>query len=86
MTDVSERWVNHPLVEQAIEKADGDPLLVLEKLSETLNDLEERFPGLTFDQILQPTRRYDKRVLKSTLMREGYCEKEANSILGIGKP
>lgn len=80
-------WIDHPLVAETIEKVGGldDPLLVLEKLSETLNDLEERFPGMSFEQMLRPARRYDKGAMRKALVREGYSDDQARDILGLKK-
>lgn len=80
-----ERWISHPLVHESIQSAGGvgDPLLVLEKLSETLNDLEERFPGMSFEQMLTPARRYDKGRMRKALIRNGYSDREARDVLDM---
>lgn len=85
MTDDVLLWTSHPIVQHAIEATGGDPLLVMEKMVETMNDLEERFPGRPFSDILSPQRRYDKSQALKALMENGYEADEAKEMLGYHK-
>lgn len=81
----AELWASSPIVQHAVEATGGDPLLVLEKMRETMLDLEDRFPGLPFTSILGPQRRYDKGKMCKALMAEGWDELEAKEMLGYDK-
>lgn len=50
-----DEWFDHPIVKRVQDRLpEGATALdLLSSLSDTLNDLEDRFPSLTFDQILE---------------------------------
>lgn len=50
--DVHKDWLDGPFVREAVRRSDGSLLGVLDTLSSLLNELEDRLPGVSFDQIL----------------------------------
>lgn len=52
LEDYDPTWEDDPIVKRVIRKhSDLDPLKILTELSSTLNDLEEKFPGVPFSAI-----------------------------------
>ena len=70
---MTSKWVDHPIVAYAIERADGaaSPLQVAESLLEVMNDLEDKFPGVPFADILGMARRVDEPEVRETLEKLG---------------
>lgn len=90
MTEVSEdtertkAWLCHPVVQRAAGAAGGteDPLLLLEKVVEVMNELEDMFPGVPFDQILSPTTPATKGKMFSHLVDGGMEREQARQLAG----
>jgi hypothetical protein len=80
--DLTGEWLRHPVVQRAAEAAGGthDPLLLLEKMVEVMNELEDKFPGVPFDKILNPTTPASKNRVYAHLVNEcGLTEEEATA-------
>lgn len=78
-TEVKE-WSDHPFVQRAARLADeaGDhsTLGVLERLLDVMYEVEDRFPGVPFSEILvdqAQTPGYDLARIRRTLQRNGAC-------------
>jgi hypothetical protein len=74
-------WRDHPLVQRAVIEADkaGDlsTLGVLDNLLTLMNEIEDRFPGIPFRDLLQDRAQMhgtDIHQIRKTLRRFGACE------------
>lgn len=74
------KWSDHPFAQRAARLADeaGDlsTLGVLEKLLDVMYEVEDRFPGVPFSEILvdqAQTPGYDLARVRRTLQRNGAC-------------
>lgn len=73
--NIHPNWQQDPLVKRAAENSDGSPLGLLEELHQLMLDVEDRFPGVPFGQLLSdPVQRPDMRRMRATLRRHGACE------------
>lgn len=87
MLDVTERegatvkeWTDHPFVQRATrlanEAGDTSTLGVLEVLLDVMHEVEDRFPGVPFSQLIvdqAQTDGYDLARIRRTLQRNGAC-------------
>lgn len=74
-------WEDHPLVlraeKAATEAGEPTPLRVAEELLNVMNELEDRFPGIPFADVLaDPAEKsgWDMRRIRGVLRRNGACE------------
>lgn len=81
MTEIHEHWASSPLVAFAADIATqaGEPttLRTLEELLDLMNELEERFPGVPFAEVLADKAAqsgFDTRRLRATLRKNGACQ------------
>lgn len=73
--DIHPHWHQNPLVLRAVENSNGTPHGVLTELHQIMLDVEDRFPGVPFAQLLSdPAQRPDMRRMRGTLRRGGACE------------
>ena len=80
-----DRWMKNPMVKEAARKAKGDTLGTLEVLLDTMNELEDRFPGVPFETILSRAGgRPDN--LRERLRGVGACEADIAIVCGEHAP
>lgn len=80
-------WEDNPLVLRAKYKAteagEPTPLRVAEEMLAVMNELEDRFPGLPFADILaDPAEKsgWDMRRVRGVLRRNGACEADIDLV------
>jgi len=86
-TSQMDRWSASPIVKRAIETTGGDPAAVMTELLRIMNGLEDRFPGLTFDEILGDkvdVPAADRRRIRRTLRVNGACEADIALVVPDG--
>lgn len=84
---MTDEWLDSPMVKRAIEATDGDAVAVMAELLRIMNNLEDRFPGLTFDQILGDkvdVAAGDRMRMRNTLRRNGVCEADIALVVPDG--
>lgn len=70
-------WHDYPLVAAAREEVPGDTGAFLSKLLDLMNEVEDRFPGLPFSEVLRnPYERNGNtaRTVRGQLRKAGACE------------
>lgn len=81
--EMIDRWRSHPIVKRAIAQAEPPTAkMIAQHLICILNELETRFPGIPFDQILEAPTVMSKQELVGTLRRAGVCERNIDMIVG----
>lgn len=74
MTEIHPDWQHHPIVAEAIRNSDGDPLAVLTELHHMCTELEARYPGLGFSDILaQPVEASTPFAYQQALVSQVYA-------------
>lgn len=82
----TEAWSRHPIVKLADQMIgpEGSPLELLETCSALLDDLEERFPGMSYAEILALRRSKDKRRVARRLRVHGVSTDDITATVGEG--
>jgi hypothetical protein len=82
-------WLDNPLVRRAYQQSPEDATLldVLDKLLETMHELEDRFPGVPFRDILSaPESGRSRMQIVATLRKTGASEDDIALVFGEMKP
>lgn len=82
-----EAWTKNPIVKRILDKdPDLNPLRILERLSETLNELEEKFPNLPFEEIFVLQRVHpDSEALRASMRRCGVPQEAIDLISPVSR-
>lgn len=84
--NIHPNWQHDPLVKRAVETSDGSAIGVLETLHEIMLDVEDRFPGFPFAQLLSdPAQRPNMQRMRDTLRRHGACEADIALVCPVTK-
>jgi hypothetical protein len=74
-------WEDHPFVRRATslaaEAGDPSPLRVVEELLGVMHEVEDRFPGVPYREIISDRAQmsgFDLRRIRATLRKNGACE------------
>ena len=86
--DIDSRWLDHPMVREASARGDGTARATLTALHDIITEVEERFPGVPFGQILAGPSlgQGARRSVRNALVRNGVCEADIALILPPTEP
>ena len=82
-----EKWIEHPLVQEAAGRAPDETMLsVFETLHEMLVELDERFPTLGLPEILATAKKPANGVIAQQLAAAGASQEDIEMICVIDRP